>query len=333
VRRLLFLIGLCAASVSASAVARAPMPGAPCPPIVDPTRLPLAGRGWRIPERWAERGIHWGSRDLVGLIRRAAARFARLAPGATIGVADLSPRGGGPSPWHRTHQHGLDVDLLLFMRDAQGRPAEIRAMVACDCAGKGAAMDSGGNAVPPLTFDVARTWALVRALVEDRGTTIEDILISNCLRRQLLAHARAVRAPRAVLDRAAELLRQPRLSPHNDHMHIAIAAPERCAATGFAKGPSARSPVPSKAAAPASAPAAPIGSEAPPARVGGAAPAARVGGAAPSTRGGGAAPAARVGGAAPARGSAAAPPAGRPPSGKAAAASQPASAPARPAGT
>ena len=218
---------------------------APCPALVDGVRLAKSGPGWQIPSTWAERGNYWGTRDLVDLIKRTAGRLRRLAPGAVLGVADLSPRRGGPSRWHRTHRHGEDVDLLFFWTDAKGNPVPPGpAMVQFDCDGHGASKDEAGNAVPSLRFDVARNWALVRALVEDRANIVTDVLLASCLRSKLLEHARATKAPHGVIARAAKLMRQPRYASHNDHIHVKIAgSPERCTAP------------PAPASAPASAPA------------------------------------------------------------------------------
>ncbi|MBI5482749.1 MAG: penicillin-insensitive murein endopeptidase [Deltaproteobacteria bacterium] len=238
----------------AAAEARPPAAKPPCPALVGGVRLAKSGPGWRIPSPWAERGLSWGTRDLVGLITRAAGRLRRLAPGAVLGVADLSPRRGGGSRWHRTHRHGEDVDLLFFWTDAKGQPVPHGpSMVAFDCDGRGASKDEAGNAVPPLRLDVPRTWALVRALAEDRAGVVADVLIAGCLRSKLLEHARATRAPRGVIAKAARLTRQPRFAPHNDHIHVKIAgSPERCTAPPASVPASASVPAP--ASAPASAP-------------------------------------------------------------------------------
>ena len=238
----LLVVGLVLAP--AGAVARPPAAKPPCPALVGGVRLAKSGPGWRIPSPWAERGLSWGTRDLVGLIKRTAGRVRRLAPGAVLGVADLSPRRGGPSPWHRTHRHGEDVDLLFFWLDEQGQPVPHGpAMLQFDCDGRGAPKDEKSNAVPRLRFDGGRTWALVRALAEDRADIVTDILIARCLRARLLEHAKAKRAPRAVVARAAKLMRQPRFAPHNDHIHVKIAgSPERCTAPPASAPASAPAP-------------------------------------------------------------------------------------------
>ncbi|HEY3354029.1 MAG TPA: penicillin-insensitive murein endopeptidase [Polyangia bacterium] len=234
--RLLSLLLAFALLGTAAAAPAAPTRGG-CPVPVPRVRLPAQGPGWRIPTTWHTRGLSYGTSEMIGLIKRTAARLLRGHAGAILEVADISPRNGGASRWHRTHRHGEDVDLLLFAVDAAGQPAPAgKAMVAFDCTGKGAATDEAGTAVPPLTFDVARNWALVRALAEERHAKVEDILIAACLRQKLLAHARATKAPRGVVARAEKLMRQPRLSPHNNHMHVRIAATaESCVAAAPAR--------------------------------------------------------------------------------------------------
>lgn len=219
------LVLVCSAAPAAGR--RGPARPGGCRPLANGVKLPVAGRGWLRPATWAARGLAYGTPELVALIKRTAQRLARAVPGTTLYVADLSPRGGGPSRWHRTHRRGVDVDLLLFARDAQGRPAAPGpAMVPFSCDGHGARTDGAGNPVAPLTLDVARSWALVRALVEDPRANLAEILIANCLRRRLLEHARASRTPRAIVEHAERLMRQPRVSPHNDHIHVRIVTPE-----------------------------------------------------------------------------------------------------------
>ena len=116
--------------------------------------------GQRVPEgtdRVRDEEAHVGEERAVEPreVLREPVPLLRAHLGAALEVADLSPRGGGASRWHRTHRHGEDVDLLLFATDAAGRPARAgKAMVAFDCAGQGAPTDEAGNPVPPLMASV-----------------------------------------------------------------------------------------------------------------------------------------------------------------------------------
>ena len=104
------------------------------------------------------------------MISRAAAAVEREHPGSWLGVADLSREQGGSAPYHRSHQSGRDVDLLYYSVDAAGAPVK-----------PGGCMPAFGTPdrqatrcyypvareIPPRRFDVARNWALVKAMITD----------------------------------------------------------------------------------------------------------------------------------------------------------------------
>ena len=130
-------------------------------------------------------------------------------------VADLSGKGGGESKkWHRSHQSGRDVDLVYYVRDADGKPFEADAMRAFDATGK--ARDGSG-----VTIDIPRTWLLVKELVTAHEATVQYMFIYEPIAVMLLAHAVATGEPEALIARARQTLQQPGDSaPHHDHMHV-----------------------------------------------------------------------------------------------------------------
>ena len=91
--------------------------------ILGAVELPARGDGYLVPPTWSSRGLSWGTEELVGLLVRAGRRLAAEDVGATLYIADMSPRAGGPSAWHKSHQAGRDADVLFFSVDDDGRPA------------------------------------------------------------------------------------------------------------------------------------------------------------------------------------------------------------------
>lgn len=190
--------------------------------LVNPTRLPVRGDGYFMPSRWATRGLHYGTDELIDLLVHAGRRINLDSPGAMIGVADLSPHRGGPSAWHRSHQSGRDADLLFFVVDAQGAPVMLDNMVPFDAEGA-AVLGPGTPQERVVHFDVPRNWLLVRALIDNPVTPVQFLFISDPLKQQLIDHARAVGEPDALIQRASYLLHQPGDAlPHNDHLHLRI---------------------------------------------------------------------------------------------------------------
>jgi penicillin-insensitive murein endopeptidase len=186
--------------------------------ILDAVALPIRGDGYLVPPAWAGRGLNWGTEELVGLLVRAARRVRLDSPDATVYVADLSPRRGGPSAWHKSHQTGRDADVLFFALGADGRPAPAPS-----------AMVPFGDdllAADGRRFDVARNWLLVRALLEDPAVEVQFLFISTGLKQRLLDHAIEIGEPPDVIERAAALLLQPGdAPPHDDHLHVRIYCP------------------------------------------------------------------------------------------------------------
>lgn len=184
--------------------------------LLNPTRLPRHGDGYWIPTRWAVRGLNYGTDEAVATVVHAGRRIAAEFPGSRFGVGDLSLAAGGPSAWHRSHQTGNDIDLLFFATDAAGKPIELARMIHFDEHGVGVEDSS-------LRFDVARNWALVRALIENPVAEIQYMFIYDPLKQLLLDHARSIGEPDHIIAYASYVLHQPSDSlAHNDHIHLRI---------------------------------------------------------------------------------------------------------------
>ena len=190
--------------------------------------LPPEGRGYVVPALWRERGTQWGTDEIVAAIERAARVVDEKLPGGLLGVGDLSRRGGGRSPFHKSHENGRDADLIFYAVDAAGAPVvptnamprygrKLRAR---------APYERTEVAISPRFFDLRRNWALVTALLDDPSIDVEYLFISERLRDQLLDWARAAGEDPETIARAARALRQPHHAlPHDDHLHLRIRCP------------------------------------------------------------------------------------------------------------
>jgi penicillin-insensitive murein endopeptidase len=180
-------------------------------------RLAKQGDGYLIPPLWQARGNNFGTDELVSAIVRTARRLSGEFPGTTLYVADLSPERGGRTQWHRSHQSGRDVDLIFFIKKADGTMSGVPSgMVRFGPDGK----PLGGAG---FEFDVAKNWALVRTLLEDPGVDVQYLFVSSPLRQMLLDHAAAQGEPKPLVDRAAAVMTQPAEAlPHDDHFHLRI---------------------------------------------------------------------------------------------------------------
>jgi penicillin-insensitive murein endopeptidase len=191
--------------------------------------LPPYGPGYVVPPLWRLRNNLYGTDELVSAIQHAARRVGREYPGGVLGVGDLSPRGGGESKFHHSHENGRDADLIFFAVDERGKPAPPASSMpryAADDLHAYAPTPTSSVAYGPFTprrFDVVRNWALVRALLQDPSVEIQYLFCYEPLKQRLLAHARSIGEDPELVERATELLRQPGDSlPHDDHLHVRI---------------------------------------------------------------------------------------------------------------
>lgn len=161
---------------------------------------------------------YWGTRRLVDMVQRAAAKVAEYRPGARLTVGELSHREGGQIVGHSSHQSGRDVDLGFYFVDAHGAPVQPDRLVNV----RSNRTARWGRRT--IRFDAARTWKLVEAIVMDEQTDAEILLVNRRIRAFLLAEGRRQRAPWAVMARAARMMVIPRRRehPHLNHFHVRI---------------------------------------------------------------------------------------------------------------
>jgi penicillin-insensitive murein DD-endopeptidase len=188
--------------------------------LVNGAQLATRGEGFWMPPRWEARGLHYGTEELVSLVVHAARRV-HAETGAVLGVGNLSPRGGGPSRWHGSHQNGRDVDLFFFARDADGQPVRVMEMLRFDDRGVVELDDD-----EQLVFDVERNWLLVRAMLESPIASVQWIFVADYLKQMLLDHAIERGESLGLVLKASYILHQPsNAPPHADHFHVRILCP------------------------------------------------------------------------------------------------------------
>jgi penicillin-insensitive murein endopeptidase len=206
--------------------------------VINPAELPERGDGYLTPPEWQNRGLRFGTDELVSTIVYAGRDLERFHPGTRLSVADLSPERGGASRWHRSHQVGRDVDLIFVARSQDGLPVLAERMWRYGEDGQALAPAGGatipeGDPVPDVFFDEAANWVVVRALIENPIAEVQYIFIADWLKQRLLDHALEKQEPEELVAQASYLLQQPADSlPHDDHMHVRVL----CAPSDLAYG-------------------------------------------------------------------------------------------------
>jgi len=185
--------------------------------LIDGARLPDRGEGYVTRDVWRERDNRFGTDELIDLVTAVARRMKAQVPGVKLVVADLSGKGGGERiAFHRSHQTGRDVDLLYYMRDANGQPFEPDAMHAFDARAR--ARDGSG-----IVVDIPRTWTLVKELLTAPEAPVQWIFMYQPIALRLIEHAEKIGESEALVARARKACRQPGDSArHDDHMHVRV---------------------------------------------------------------------------------------------------------------
>ncbi|HTJ81264.1 MAG TPA: penicillin-insensitive murein endopeptidase [Polyangiaceae bacterium] len=160
------------------------------------------------------RDLRYGTEGLVALLEHAADVVHRETK-TKLWVGNLGRREGGDIPWSVSHNAGRDADVAFAYVDPAGNPVDPPDLVAL---GKNGASKDGA-----LRLDARRTWITVRAMIEQSGADIQYLFVSEPLKKKILEQAKLLRAPAALVDKASNLLRQPRgAAPHDDHIHVRI---------------------------------------------------------------------------------------------------------------
>jgi penicillin-insensitive murein endopeptidase len=177
--------------------------------------LPVAGPYHVVIPRARARRTHFGTDELVELLRYAGREVARRHPGSRLAVSNMSRYRGGWLRYSRSHQSGRDADLAFYVR-YRGRPVTPRHL-------RHFGIDLRARGKEALEFDLRRNWALVRALLTHPTVQIQWLIVAPHLERALLAHARRLREPAVLLQRARRVLHlPPGIRSHDDHFHLRI---------------------------------------------------------------------------------------------------------------
>jgi murein endopeptidase len=170
--------------------------------------------------RQRERNLGYGSDQLIALLEDAA-RKVHARTRTRFWIGNIARRSGGDIAYSVSHNSGRDADIALALTDVKGVPVDPPDLLPLDSAGVSREKDHR------YRFDTARTWEIVKALLESDQAQIEFLFLARSLTEKLLRHAREKKEPLELIERAALLLHQPAGAPHDDHLHIRVYCSER----------------------------------------------------------------------------------------------------------
>lgn len=152
--------------------------------------------------------LRWGTPRAVRLIQTAIGKYwSKNRGGPKIHVGDISRKGGGPFPPHKSHQTGLDVDIGYVLQGPLKDETRFRKAV-------------------EGVLDVERSWKLLKAFL-DTGR-VRYIFVDYSVQKRLYEYAKKRGVSEDTLD---ELFQYPRgkkrgrgiirhWKGHLDHFHV-----------------------------------------------------------------------------------------------------------------
>jgi penicillin-insensitive murein DD-endopeptidase len=186
----------------------------------NPSQVPLDGKTFRVRKSNQARHTHYGNQSLIDVLQYAADKTAEKDPMAVLYTGDVSAPKGGQLTSHKSHQSGLDADLSIYMRDAEGNLKLDGAFFKLNASGK----TYDGK----YTLDADLCWTFVEALLTSLHAQIQYLFIYNPLKHLILEAGRRAGADPKIIERASFVMQQPGdSSPHADHFHIRIYCPAK----------------------------------------------------------------------------------------------------------
>lgn len=150
--------------------------------------------------------LAWGTAKTVRLLQQAIASYRRSSGGPKVRIGDLSRKGGGHLPPHKSHRTGEDVDVGYALKSPTEGVRFVRAT--------------------RTNLDLKRTWQLLNAFLETGQ--VRYIFMDYDIQEWLYDYAKSRGVRQHTLDelfqyprgkrRAAGIIRQD--PGHDDHFHV-----------------------------------------------------------------------------------------------------------------
>jgi penicillin-insensitive murein DD-endopeptidase len=165
---------------------------------------------------FANRGNSYASREMLDLLDVAWEKMKSEYPKIELmQVGDLSAAKGGRISRHKSHQNGLDADIVYFRHNGFVQSEE-EPEWAEDFVGKGKVTKN---------FHLERNWRFIEILMEEGD--VNRIFVARSVKNALCDYVRELGLEEKELVKSIEYLRRLRVAKyHRTHLHLRIACPK-----------------------------------------------------------------------------------------------------------
>ena len=174
--------------------------------------LPLPNLTMRqLPVQY-ERGLSYGTSELVDLLSGVARTMARKYPHTMLHLGNLGAREGGDIPYSISHNAGRDADIAFYLLDKDGQNIRPDNLVKMN-----RRLHSPDSV---LSFDLEQNTTLVELLLSDPKHRVQFIFLAKHIRSAIHRELLARQASPELLEKFEQTVQNQ--SAHDDHFHIRV---------------------------------------------------------------------------------------------------------------
>ncbi len=161
-----------------------------------------------------ERGIAYGTPNLITILVDTARTMQKKYPGTIMYLGNMGKREGGDIPYSVSHNSGRDADIAFYLKDENGKFANPRNMYKMSAHLQARSPDG------VYTFDLEKNTTLVETLLTHPKIHVQFIFLAKHLRTAIQRELVRREASEELLARFEETVQVQ--AAHNDHFHIRI---------------------------------------------------------------------------------------------------------------
>ena len=161
-----------------------------------------------------ERGIAYGTPNLITILVDTARTMQKKYPGTIMYLGNMGLREGGDIPYSVSHNSGRDADIAFYLKDENGKFANPRNMYKMSAHLQARSPDG------VYTFDLEKNTTLVETLLTHPKIHVQFIFLAKHLRTAIQRELVRREASEELLARFEETVQVQ--AAHNDHLHIRI---------------------------------------------------------------------------------------------------------------
>lgn len=167
-----------------------------------------------------ERGIAYGTDELIKLLTDTAHAMQRKYPKTQMALGNLGMREGGDIPYSISHNSGRDADIAFYLSDEHGNPARLDDMYKIDRNFQTVVENS------IYKFDLEKNTTLLETLLTHPKVHVQFVFVARHLRAAISRELNRRHGPSSddpnpdILARFEQSVQNQ--SAHDDHFHIRV---------------------------------------------------------------------------------------------------------------